>query len=495
MLLRQTLLYLPAQLIGPIFQLVSAFAWTHYLVPSEMGSFALVNAAQELAFSFTLMWFSLYTVRYFDSHAHAERSTFHHTEMAVLLLSSAGMALVIALFPLTQNGPLTGALLWSSVVFVVTRSLVSYLADRVRVEGDTLTYTVLQSAGPAGGFFIGLALVTVFPPTAATVLAGYAIAQIASLVFAGFRLTFSRTPQAGSWTLLRGAMSYGLPLFFGSLLVWVANNGVRFLVEWKEGVEAVGLITVGWALGLRASQFASMLTTAAAFPLAVRRAREEGMAAGEAQLLNNGVLLVAVLAPAIAGLYAIGKPLIELIIAAPYREITTQVLPMALVTGALRNVRIHFANQIFLLHEKPSIPVANDGVDALFTVLFGGLGLWFGGLTGCVTGVMAGTIVTLMTGFAASWHFYRFTFPPADLLRIGTATAVMAFAVSRLNTQPATLSIAWAIVWGGIVYALVLAAMYPRETMKAAGILQRVGGPLLAKITGKACPTGFSKRS
>ncbi|MFX8708237.1 hypothetical protein ABTM42_20340, partial [Acinetobacter baumannii] len=64
MLFRQTLLYLPAQVLGPIFQLISAFAWTHFLAPAEMGSFALIGAAQEFAFTATLGWFSLYTIRY-----------------------------------------------------------------------------------------------------------------------------------------------------------------------------------------------------------------------------------------------------------------------------------------------------------------------------------------------------------------------------------------------------------------------------------------------
>jgi hypothetical protein len=107
MLLRQTLLYLPAQVLGPIFQLISAFAWTHYLAPAEMGSFALISAAQELAFATILLWFSLYTVRYFDSDAHADdKSAFHATEMAVLLGSSVAMGLALAVIPLGQGGRL-----------------------------------------------------------------------------------------------------------------------------------------------------------------------------------------------------------------------------------------------------------------------------------------------------------------------------------------------------------------------------------------------------
>jgi O-antigen/teichoic acid export membrane protein len=474
MLLRQTLLYLPAQVLGPIFQLISAFAWTHYLAPAEMGSFALISAAQELAFAGALMWFSLYTVRYFDIDAHADHKTeFHATEMAVLIGASIAMGLALIVIPLGQGGRLGGALLAAALAFVISRSLVTYLTERVRAEGDTYAYTVLQTAGPVLGFFLALAMVAVLPSTAATVLTGYAIAQVASLGFAAYRLRFSLRPHDGAWHIVKGAMVYGLPLFFGGLLVWVANNGVRFLVEWREGVAAVGLITVGWALGLRAAAFASMLTTAAAFPLAVKKSREEGMAAGQAQLVNNGALLIAALAPAIAGLFVIGPPLIELIIAAPYREITTQILPMALVTGALRNVRIHFANQVFLLHERPMVPVLNDGIDALLSLVFGGIGLWLGGLTGCVMGVMIGSIVTLATGFAAAWHWHAFTFPVADVLRIGTATLAMTIVVARLHSQPTALSIAYAIFVGGVVYAAVLAVMYPNATAKTASLLQR----------------------
>ena len=492
MLLRQTLLYLPAQVLGPIFQLISAFAWTHYLAPTEMGAFALISAAQELAFSFALMWFSLYTVRYFDKDADAAlKDEFHATEMAVLIGSSIAMVLAVITVPLGQSGRLSGALLAASLAYIISRSLVSYLADRVRAEGDTLAYTVLQTAGPVGGFFAALALVGVLPATAATVLAGYAGAQIASLGFAAWRLQFSLRPHRGSWHLVKGAMVYGLPLFFGGLLVWVANNGVRFLVEWRESVAAVGLITVGWALGLRAAQFASMLTTAAAFPLAVRKSREEGMAAGQAQLINNGVLLVAALAPAIAGLYVVGGPMIELIVAAPYREITTQILPMALITGALRNVRIHFANQVFLLHEKPLIPVANDGLDALLTLVFGGIGLWLGGLTGCVLGVMIGSVLTMVTGFAAAWHWHKFAFPVADALRIGTATLAMAVVVARLDIKAAPFSLAYAIAVGALVYAGVLAAMYPAAAVKAASLLQGA----LSKLNAIARLGQVSKRS
>ena len=66
MLLRQTILYLPAQIVGPLAQFLSVILWTYFLSPQEMGTFALITAAQELAYTAIVFWFTLYTVRYFD---------------------------------------------------------------------------------------------------------------------------------------------------------------------------------------------------------------------------------------------------------------------------------------------------------------------------------------------------------------------------------------------------------------------------------------------
>ncbi len=100
------------------------------------------------------------------------------------------------------------------------------------------------------------------------------------------------------------------------------------MVEHDAGAAAVGLLTVGWGLGLRATSFASMLTTAAAFPVAMKRAREDGMDAGQAQLERNGELLLLALAPIAVGLWAISEPLVTLVVSQDYREMTIAVLPL-----------------------------------------------------------------------------------------------------------------------------------------------------------------------
>jgi len=93
MLLRQTILYLPAQIVGPLAQFLSVILWTYFLSPQEMGTFALITAAQELAYTAIVFWFTLYTVRYFDKTATtADKNTFLDTERGVLLVAQSPIA-------------------------------------------------------------------------------------------------------------------------------------------------------------------------------------------------------------------------------------------------------------------------------------------------------------------------------------------------------------------------------------------------------------------
>lgn len=472
MLLRQTLLYLPAQIVGPIFQFISVVAWTHYLSPESMGVFALVTATQELAYTASLFWFTLFTMRYYDVvGAEAEKRKFLDTESAVMLASALASVVMVLGLVATVETHWSMSLLFASIAYIVSRAIVTQFTDRARTEHDTITYTVLQTVWPVLGLVIGIALVIAFEKSAAIVLWGYTIAQIVSLAVAMMRLKIGLSPLSFDREMVRQAVRYGTPLLAGGLFVWIASNGIRFVVEAYSGAAAVGLVTVGWALGLRAANFAAMLVTAAAFPLAVKESRENGMDAGQAQLERNGVLLLVALLPAAVGLWAVAAPFVTLVVAEPYRDMTIAVLPMAILAGVLRNVRIHFGEQVFLLREKTIIPLYNDILDAIASLAGIAIGLWLGGLEGSVIGAAIGALVSMVVTLGCAWHWHRFSLPWIDVAKVLGATASMAFAVTRLDIAPHAASIALAAGTGVAVYAAALAALYPQGVMRALAML------------------------
>lgn len=473
MLFRQTMLYLPAQVLGPLFQFISILAWTHVLSPVEMGVFALVVAVQELAYVATTFWFTLYTMRYHDPAAPPEaKRTFLDTELMVLAVASLATVGIMLLLPLTTGVPWSVDLSLAAIAYAITRGLVTHLADRARTEHDTMTYSVLQISWPVLGLAFGIAFVVWGREDAVHVLWGYTLAQALSLLIAFGRLDFGRNPLRYARTAMLKGFDYGLPLLIGGIFIWMANNGLRFVVEMRESAAAVGLITVGWGLGLRVAAFAAMLVTAAAFPVAMKRAREEGMAAGQAQLERSGILLLAILAPASAGLVAIGAPFISLVVAEEFRATTIAVLPWAVLAGAIRNFRIHFAEQVFLLHERTRVPLWNDAIDAILSLAGVAIGLWLGGLTGAVAGAAAGAAISLVITLLAGWRAFRFALSFDALWRIAFATLAMAGAVKLMDAYATPLSLAAAVCVGAAVYGAALAAVYPDILRKLTGLLK-----------------------
>lgn len=481
MLIRQTLLYLPAQVLGPLLQLVSMVAWTHFLTPSELGLFALIVAAQELIFSPTLFWFSLFTLRHHDALESDNRLTaFLNSETAVMITASAAAAFAVLALPLFLGDGWTASLLAVTMVYTASRGLVAHLSDRARAEHDTLTYSLMQILWPLLGLVVALVLLTFVSSSVTTLLLAYSLAHLAALAVAAVRLRIGLRPLKPATEIVSAALRYGLPLVVGSILVWAAVNSLRFIIEWKEGAAAVGLVTVGWGLGQRVAAFASMLVTAAAFPLAVKKAREETMEAGQVQLERNGLLLLAALAPASAGLWLISEPAVRLLIAEPFQAITIAVLPFAILAGALRSFRLHFGEQVFLLRNETVVPLVNDAIDAIAAAAGTLFGLLAWGLEGAVMGAAIGAALSAIVTFAWGWLAHRFTLPVLDALRIALATGLMVLAVHLMPLTATVLSLLVAVAVGAGVYALSLAILYPDILRRAREVLRKPAPDLAA---------------
>ena len=178
------------------------------------------------------------------------------------------------------------------------------------------------------------------------------------------------------------ALRYGIPLIVGGALGWVGLNASRFIVNEMSGVAAAGLFAVGYGLGQRAAAVAAMLVTAAAFPLAVKSMEQEGSQAGMRQLADNSALLVAILAPSLAGIFMLRTEIVHLLIAAPFQAVTLAVLPLSTLAGAIRNLRAHFGDQVFLLQNRTRWMMAVAAIDAATTVVLSALFLPRWGLTG-----------------------------------------------------------------------------------------------------------------
>ena len=466
MLLKHTILYLPAQFLGPLTQFLSVIVWTHWLSPAEFGILMLVTVTHELAFAITLSGFTLYAVRHIpDREDVSKRRRFYNTEATMLAVSGlVSMVVALILLYVILDIMPSALMVGATLLFFATRSVTLHYADRVRADEQFGNYTLLQVIGPVLGFALGMFFMAIYEATPAVVIGGYALAQLISIVIVLPRAGYSLDISSPDRQMIKESITYGGPIMLSSWFAWFSDHGIRFIVKYGLDLASVGLLSVPWGLGRRSAAFTANLVNAAAFPLAVKKMKQGSRSGAMEQLSMNGAMLFGVLAPTVVGIWSINELLVKTLIDIRFQEVTIALLPIAVVAGGLRYFRAHYPDQIFLLDGNTRKFFKIDLIESVAVLVFCALGLWSHGLPGAVAGATFGVFIGVVTSFfyavkAGGFHVLWIHFG-----RIIIACLVMAVALWLIPVSTNTLGLVMSILMGALVYALVLAPFYYRET-------------------------------
>ena len=470
MLIRHTLLYMPAQVIGPLAQFAAILVFTHWMAPSPYGVLTYILASQDFVFLLCLSWFSQYTIRYFTSHEAAAGDSYRESEFPILVATVVPQIVAAAAALLFISVDWTASLVGATVLYTVTRCLSLHLAERARAQSRILDYTLATSLGPVAGFLLAFAAVALVAPTPAAALIGYGIAQAVVLAWLVGRTNMRLVLRMPDRSLLRQALGFGLPLIAAGVAAWFGTNAIRILVDHRLGPEAMGLIAVGWALGQRITATAAMFVTVAAFPLAVERFRLGSRDEAYGQITTNGLLMFGIALPAAVGLYLLQEPLVSLLVAAPFRAMTIAVLPAGLIAGLCRNIRTHVADQVFVLIERTTMVSFMTIAESLAVVVGCWIGLVTWGPVGAAYGSAAGYALATVASFAVAHLRAGLRLPLLDAGLVAVAVAIMTFVVRWLPhglAGGAVTRIALVTAVGAAVYAAAILVFFPMLTRGA----------------------------
>jgi O-antigen/teichoic acid export membrane protein len=467
MLIRHTIGYLPAQLLGPLIQFATAIILTHVLGAADYGLTMLIFASQELVFLVCLSWWTTYTLRYAGSIGMSGNSALlRASENSILSISSFFQVVTTIGIILIVEPNVSWMFYAGACVFTVTRSYLNFLSERARQQHAIAAYSIVQIIAPLGGLALTLIASAIWGSKPDRVLLDFAIIQAVVGFIVGWRLGLLSRPGRIDREILGSAIAFGWPVLISNIFGWLANNGIRFVVQYGAGATALGLLSVGWGLATRLSAVTAMIVAAAAYPLAVK-AMDEGDEAGAKNKIGlNSVLLLGLIAPATIGVIAIAEPFVMLLLAKEYHAATIAILPWAIVGAAIRNQRMHGWDQLYLLCEAPKPMMVLEGLEALATITGATIGLLLGGMTGAV---IATTLVAAVVA-CADFIYLRWKFglvaPLWSYLRILTAAGVMYVALLALPLIGLRVDATWsqilaAIACGGIVYGLMIAILFP----------------------------------
>jgi O-antigen/teichoic acid export membrane protein len=380
--------------------------------------------------------------------------------------------LVVAAIGIGFNHAVDAELVLATIAFTLTRNLGTHFALRAQSRFETLAFTLLQATGPTVGLAFGLIALSSIAATPVVLLWSYTAAQLLGLAVALPLMRFQlRTPQI-DWRTFEKAWAYGAPLLLAAVLAWISIQGIRFIVEYEQGQAAVGLVTVGWWLGLRLTAFSALLVTGASFNVAVERMRETDGEGALAQFAANGALLLAVLVPSVVGAFLLNTDIVNALVAEPYREITIAILPMAILAGALHAFHDHGADQPFLLFARTNLMALSTGLEAVLTVLMCWAGLRIAGVYGAVAGCTIAAAIATVFSFALARMLFGYYLRWADIGRIAIATAVMAIAQSLMPDASSWSRLVIEIGASAAVYFVVMAFLYPALSRQALDALR-----------------------
>ena len=426
------------------------------LGPAEFGRYATVALTGLTLAGGVFDWLRLSTIR-FAGDAERPAGFAASLEAAYLAVALALYALAGAAWALGVDFGLGASLVLLTPLYTVAISRIDYSAAQFRAREHARAFAAI--------FFLrqvfcaaAALLVAYWRRDAATAIAAMAAANLAAALavspamrVAGARLAAARA--ADVWRFL----VYAKPLVASTVLYALISLINRQIALTKFGAAETGEFALAFDLSQRLFQALYALPEILLFQVALRRDREEGRAAAEAQLALNATLSLAVFLPVAAGYFALGNVFDRLIVPVSYRDdfvrLTLQLAPGLVCYGAL----VIAVNPVFQLKQK-TWPVTAAallalGVDAAVLAL-GGAG---GGVDGLARAYSLSLIAAAIVGVCAAFRNKAVRPRLRDLAILVGALAAMIAAVRQFNAMASpALAAACGVALGGTIYAATL---------------------------------------
>jgi O-antigen/teichoic acid export membrane protein len=375
-----------AFLASALIQFALGLVMAAMLGPVEFGLYALAFAASVIGQTLVFEWVRLSITRY--EGAGADVSTRLRT--ALLILIALTTMLAAALFSLGGENRVLFAL---TVAAAALWGFAECRGATLRARFAEKSYAGLLSARALASLIL-MPLAAWFWPQADVVLGAQMLAVAVALIL--HRLASTQEPmdgKAGPALPFSGLIGYALPIVATNVAYLLLFFGLRLFIATRLGLGEAGSFSLALDLGLKLVMTIGSALDLYLFQLAVRDDRDQGAEAGRARLALNASIVVAVLAPALVGLWLVLPSLEALVIAPGYRatfslylllllpglfifglvqyaihpvhQLASRTLPLVLASGAAA------ASGFLLLAIPGVVPVALSRLPAL--ALFGGL--------------------------------------------------------------------------------------------------------------------------
>jgi len=456
MLLHHTALYFLARGLPGLINFLALSVYTRLLAPGEYGRYALALATVSLAYTVLFQWMNSGLLRFLPRHAGRE-AQLQSTILAVYLFLVAASGIVggvIYVFAANQPWrdllPVAICLLWIQAWLELNLQLLSSRFKPLRYGALSASRAIL--ALTLGSILIWLGW-SVAGPLWGLVLSGLVAAfWFGRAEWGGVRL---RKPDSA---LVRELLGYGLPLSITFIFGFIISTSDRYLIAWLIDENATGLYAAGYDLAQFSLGMLMMIVNLAAYPILVRALEHEGVEAARGHLERQGLLLLAIAAPATAGFILLAGNIAGVLLGLEYRSTAEAILPWIAAAAFVGGLKAFYFDLAFQLGRHTTGQVWVVLIAGLLNVALNLLWIPVHGLLGAAWATLAAYTVALVLSIWLGNRYFRMPLVPKFSFRILAATGVMALALWPFHEFRSGVALLAQVTLGGMVYGAALLA-------------------------------------
>jgi O-antigen/teichoic acid export membrane protein len=426
MLIRHSAFYVVGKLVPGLMGMATTALLTHLLDPGSYGLYGLALVVMTFGQTMIFDWLGVSLLRFYETRRGDPLVFSTIIQIFLLLVVGTGILTVVAwafgLFARQETVVLAAGIvmMWMFSWFE--------LAGRFEIANFRPARYVMMNLGRGFFVIIGAAGAAWLTHSAVWTAVGTAIGTAGGALFGGFQ-RWSIGPSHFDKALARSLLAFGLPMAASLALSSLVTTGTRTLLAVMDSATALGIYTAALMMIQNAVNMTSAGIASAAYQLAVRAVESGDPLAARRQLMQNGTLLVAVIAPATVGMAVTAHGIAATVVGAEFVPGVTALTPWMAATAFFAAMRAHHFDHAFHLGRRPFPQVIVAAVAAILSMGLSALLIPSFGAIGVGIGTTVAMVVGCVHSYLAGRSAYRVPIPVAGTIRVALACAVMAAVV------------------------------------------------------------------
>ncbi|MBS0559424.1 MAG: lipopolysaccharide biosynthesis protein [Proteobacteria bacterium] len=456
MLIKHSMLYVVARLVPGMMGMATTALLTRILDPTSYGLYGLALAVMTFGSAAVFDWLGVSFLRFYERNRGDPRLASTVVQMFLILLAASAVA--VAILWLTGVIPPVEMAVIAAGVLMMWAFGWFELIGKFEVANFRPTKFMTMNLGRGLLIIVGAGGAAWLTHSPVWTSFGTAVATVSAAVFLRTPVRFSFGPSHFDWPLAKSLLAFGLPMAAAMSFATLVNSGTRGLIQILDSAKALGIYTACYLVVQNTVSIASAGIAAAAYQLAVRAAESGDPAYARRQLLDNGTLLLAVIAPASLGMALTAHGIASLMVGPQFVDGVAKLTPWMAATGFFYALRAHYFDHAFQLGRRPTLQITVAATSAAVSV---GLCMLLIPKYGPVGAAIA-TTVAMSTGCVHAYIAGKAAFPVplpySGTARVAIACAAMSVVVLVIPSH-GTIGLflqagIGALVYGAVAFAL-----------------------------------------